>query len=537
MTETDQSAPWWRGAAIYQIYPRSFLDTTGNGIGDLRGITQQLGYVRDLGVDAVWLSPFFRSPMKDFGYDVSDYRDVDPLFGTMADFDSLIAEADRLDLPIIIDQVYSHTSDEHAWFRESSMDRTNPKADWYVWADAKPDGSPPNNWQSIFGGSSWAWSSARQQYFLHNFLTSQPDLNLHSEEVQAEILDTARFWLDKGVKGFRLDALHCSMHDQRLLDNPPRGHACGAIIRPYDLQWHQNDHSQPEMPKFLERFRQLTDEYGAVFSVAEVGADDALTVMKSYTSQGRLQSAYSFEFLWAPELSADLVRSRIGAWPEDGEAHWPSWAFSNHDAQRVASRWDVPVSYEQRAQLFALLLMSLRGNVFVYQGEELGLRQADVPFEKLQDPEAIANWPHSLGRDGARTPMPWRSDAAFAAFTTTEPWLPVDPEHHRNAVERQDEDETSVLHFFRKLIGYRRGSETLRLGRLKLTEQNSEAVVSIERRHGEGALLAVFNLSDDDVSYALKEGGKTVFSAGGVTETEEGLALAPWSGVLMDIGS
>ncbi|NNU17025.1 alpha-glucosidase [Parvularcula sp. ZS-1/3] len=532
MTRRMDDPEWWRGAVIYQIYPRSFQDTKGDGVGDLRGITERLCHVADLGVDAVWLSPFFRSPMKDFGYDVSDYRDVDPMFGTMKDFDALVEEANRLDLPIIIDQVYSHTSDQHAWFAESASSRDNPKADWYVWADPKADGSPPNNWQSIFGGPSWRWSSGRQQYYLHNFLPSQPDLNLHNEELQEEILDTVKFWIERGVKGFRLDALHCSMHNRSLEDNPPRPRRCNGPVRPYDLQWHTNDHAQPEMLPFLEKFRRMTDAHGAIFSVAEVGADDSLSVMKDYTAEGRLQSAYSFDFLWSPELTAETVHEKVGAWPSSGEKQWPSWAFSNHDAVRAVSRWNLPVSEQQRAKLFALLLMSLRGNVFIYQGEELGLPQADIPFEKLQDPEAIANWPNSLGRDGARTPMPWEARAPFAGFTTSEPWLPINGRHQALAADGQRDDPGSVLNFYRELTSYRSGSDVLKLGTLTFLDEGRETVAFDRTLNGE-TLRAIFNLSASELAFSEAAAAEKLFTVGDVSSDGDSLIMGAFSGALL----
>ncbi|MGB3627066.1 MAG: alpha-amylase family glycosyl hydrolase, partial [Henriciella sp.] len=276
-------APWWKGATIYQVYPRSFRDTTGDGIGDLAGIIDGLDHIASLGVDAVWLSPFFTSPMKDYGYDVADYCDVDPMFGTLEDFDRLIEKAHRLGLRIIIDQVYSHTSDQHAWFEESRQDRTNPKADWYVWADPKEDGSPPNNWQAVFGGPSWEWDARRQQYYMHNFLVSQPDLNLHNREVQDALIAAAKFWLDRGVDGFRLDAINFAMHDPRLTDNPPSGLPMEKVTRPFDMQHHTHSMSQPEIPAFLERVRKELDRAGETFSVAEVVGAEAIGEMKTFT--------------------------------------------------------------------------------------------------------------------------------------------------------------------------------------------------------------------------------------------------------------
>jgi hypothetical protein len=277
------ASPWWRGAAIYQIYPRSFADTNGDGIGDLRGVTQRLDYVASLGVDAVWLSPFFTSPMRDFGYDVADYCGVDPVFGTLADFDALVERAHALNLKLIIDQVYSHSSDQHAWFQQSRSSRENAKADWYVWADARVDGSPPNNWQSVFGGPAWTWDARRGQYYLHNFLPEQPDLNVHNPNVQDALLDVARFWLDRGVDGFRVDAINFAMHDPKLRDNPPAREG-GKRTRPFDYQQHVHNQSHPDIANFLERLRAVTDGYGERFTVAEVGGDHALGEMHAFTA-------------------------------------------------------------------------------------------------------------------------------------------------------------------------------------------------------------------------------------------------------------
>ena len=331
---------WWRGAVIYQIYPRSFRDTNGDGIGDLKGIVEGLDYIAELGVDGIWISPFFTSPMKDFGYDVADYRGVDPSFGTFEDFDAVIAKAHALGLKVIIDQVYSHTSDEHAWFRESRQDRENARADWYVWADPKPDGSPPSNWQSVFGGSAWQWDGPRRQYYLHNFLACQPDLNVHNRDVQDALLDVARFWLDRGVDGFRLDALNFSMHDPQLRDNPPSGVPMDEVTRPFDMQDKVFNQSHADIPAFLERICGVMDEYDARFTVAEVGGPEPLAEMKAFTQGGkRLDSAYNFDFLYAPDLTAERVRKSLANWDQTPGEGWPSWAFSNHDAPRAVTRW------------------------------------------------------------------------------------------------------------------------------------------------------------------------------------------------------
>ena len=487
---------WWRGAVIYHIYLRSFLDSNDDGIGDLIGACAKLDHIASLGVDAVWLSPFFTSPMDDFGYDVSDYCDVDPTFGTLEDFDAIIKKAHDLGLKIIIDQVYSHSSDQHPWFNESRQNQTNPKADWYVWADPKPDGSPPNNWQSVFGGGAWEWDSRRQQYYLHNFLVSQPDLNLHHPDVQDALLGVTKFWLDRGVDGFRLDALNFAMHDPTLRDNPPAPHDGRALTRPFDYQLHTYNQSHRDIPDFLEKIRKVINQYGEIFTVAEVTGPTPIDEMKAFTANNnRLNSAYDFSFLYADKITDDHTRKCLSAWGNTQGEGWPSWAFSNHDAPRAVSRWAKEESREQAAKLYLMVLMSLRGNPFLYQGEELGLPQAAVPFEALQDPEAIANWPLTLGRDGARTPFPWEATKSHAGFTNATPWLPLDERHLNLSVETQETNDHSVLNFTRRLIALRKESQALRCGDVSFLE-NSNGLLAFDRHFENETAHCVFNLSE-----------------------------------------
>jgi alpha-glucosidase len=520
-------AEWWRGAVVYQIYPRSFADSNGDGIGDLPGAMDRLDYVAGLGVDAVWLSPFFTSPMKDFGYDIADYRDVDPVFGTLADFDRLLERAHGLGLKVLIDQVYSHTSDRHPWFLESRSGRDNPKAAWYVWADARPDGSPPNNWQSVFHGPSWTWDARRGQYYLHNFLPEQPDLNVHHPEVQEALFDTARFWLDRGVDGFRLDAVNFAMHDPELRDNPPVAPGVGPRRRPFDFQHHFHNQSHPAIVQFLTRLQRVIAAYGDRFTVAEVGGEQADREMKLFTTGAdRLNSAYGFNFLYADALTPELIHSTFALWPGAGDEGWPSWAFSNHDAPRVVSRWRAGRDSEAFARQAMLLLMCLRGNVFLYQGEELGLPQAHIPFERLQDPEAIANWPETQGRDGARTPMPWKTGAPHAGFSSAQPWLPLDPAHLPLAVDRQESDSGSMLNFTRRLVALRKGHEALRTGSLRPLDL-PRPLLGFERSDGISRLLCVFNLGEAESSWQLPPGWRIVESVGRISEPLSGLVAEP----------
>ena len=526
MALAHSATKWWRGAAIYQIYPRSFADSNGDGIGDLPGITARLDYVASLGVDAVWLSPFFTSPMRDFGYDVADYCGVDPVFGTLADFDSLVERTHELKLKVIIDQVYSHSSDKHPWFRESRSNRENARADWYVWADAKTDGSPPNNWQSVFGGPAWTWDARRGQYYLHNFLPEQPDLNLHNPAVQDALLDVARFWLDRGVDGFRFDAINFAMHDPQLRDNPAATPG-GKRTRAFDFQQHLYNQSHSDIAKFLEKIRALTDEYGDRFTVAEVGGEHSLEEMKAFTAgEARLNSAYGFDFLYAEKLTPSLVADATRNWPES--AGWPSWAFENHDAPRAISRWVGDAHRETFGRMKMLLLCSLRGSIILYQGEELALPQVDVSYDQLQDPEAIANWPQTLSRDGARTPMPWSSTKPNLGFSDSSPWLPVGANHASLAVDIQERGDSSMLQFTRECLRLRGSTVALRYGSIEIVEAG-DALLVFERAAQGQRLRCTFNLSADTLPF--RASGRVLVSAGQVG----GGSLPPYTSVIEEI--
>lgn len=492
---------WWRGAVIYQIYPRSYQDSNGDGIGDLKGIIGRLPYIASLGVDAIWISPFFKSPMKDFGYDVSDYCDVDPMFGTLADFDALTAEAHRLGLKVMIDEVLSHTADNHPWFKESRSSRTNAKADWYVWADARPDGTPPNNWLSIFGGSAWQWDTSRQQYYLHNFLAEQPDLNFHSRAVQDALLEVTRFWLERGVDGFRLDTINFYFHSQGLENNPPlppeeRNDQTAPAVNPYNYQDHLYDKSRPENLAFLERFRALLDEYPATAAVGEVGdSQRGLEVVAAYTAGGkRVHMCYSFDFLAPEKISAAKVRSVLESFGKVASDGWSCWAFSNHDVMRPASRWAAGEADETAyLKVISALLMSLRGSVCLYQGEELGLGEAELQFEDLQDPYGIRFWPEFKGRDGCRTPMVWDATAKNAGFSSAKPWLPVPGKHLSQAVNVQQGDDSSLLEHYRRFLAFRRLHPALAKGDIEFIESEGDTV-AFTRREGNEQIVCVFNL-------------------------------------------
>ena len=504
---SEEKNPWWREAIIYQVYPRSFLDTNGDGIGDLPGITEKLDYIAKLGADIVWISPFFTSPMKDFGYDISNYCDVDPIFGTLADFDALIAKAHGLGIKIMIDQVMSHTAEAHPWFAESRKSRDNPKADWYVWADPLPDGNPPNNWLSVFGGSSWQWDSRRKQYYLHNFLASQPDMNFHNPDVQQAHLDSLRFWLERGVDGVRMDACNFHFHDTQLRSNPAatkRDTATVTDVNPYGMQSHIHDKTQPENLAFLQKIRTLLNEFGAV-AIGEVGADDALGVMAEYTADGdKLHMAYSFNLL-TPEFSAKHIRTQVEEFEARVKGGWASWSVGNHDAIRVMTRWGGDNPSPALAKLVLAMQLSLKGTPCLYQGDELALTEADVPFELLQDPYGITFWPEFKGRDGCRTPMPWTAEAPNAGFTTGTPWLPVAAPHIAVAASLQDADQDSPLNFARRLIAWRRQTPQLTRGDIVFFDA-PEPVLALRRDlAGHPGVVAVFNLGPDPVEFDLPQ--------------------------------
>ncbi len=502
---------WWRGAVIYQVYPRSFADSNGDGIGDLPGITARLEHIARLGADAVWLSPFFKSPMKDFGYDVADYDDVDPMFGTLADFRALVQRAHALGLKVMIDQVLSHTSDQHPWFSESRASRDNPKADWYVWADAKPDGTPPNNWLSVFGGSAWQWDTRRRQYYLHNFLAAQPDLNFHTPAVQAALLASLTRWLEMGVDGFRLDAINFCVHDRLLRDNPARGMPTGddptaPASNPCSWQQHLYDRSQPEALDVLRRLRALVDGYGGKTLLGEIGDEAGVAMVAQYTDGGdKLHQGYCFDLLSA-DHSAPYVRKVIERFESLPGTGWPCWALSNHDCMRWATRWGGTNPDPRLLRLGAALQASLRGSVCVYQGEELGLPEAELAFEHLQDPYGIAMWPEYKGRDGCRTPMAWDSSAPDLGFGSgpARPWLPIAESHRALAVDRQEADPQSLLNHYRALLHWRRGEPALRHGSLELLPAHPQVLAYLRRDASGGGLLCAFNLSAEPAQFTLE---------------------------------
>jgi len=520
---------WWRSAVIYQVYPRSYQDSTGNGVGDLNGITQRLDHIASLGVDCIWLSPIFASPQADMGYDVSDYLAVDPLFGTLQDFDHLIAQAHARGLKVIVDQVLSHTSDQHAWFKQSRLSQDNDKADWYVWADPLPDGSPPTNWHSHFGGPAWEFDPQRGQYYLHNFLASQPDLNFHNSEVVDAILETCKFWLDRGLDGFRLDTVNYYFHDQKLRSNPPA--QAKPQVMATDLYGMQNNiynKTRPENIDFLERLRALTDTYDEIMMVGEVGemGHRSIEIMGEYTQgTSRLHMAYSFAML-GPDFNAEHFQNCIQGFQQGAPDGHPYWSFSNHDVPRQVTRWaDFAVSDDSIARLSCAMLMAFEGTVGIYQGEELGQTETELTYDELTDPPALRYWPAVKGRDGCRTPMVWQKDAENAGFSEVKPWLPVKAPQAQKAVDQQDGE--GILAYYKDAIARRKASDALSRGHTTFIAL-PEPLLAFHRSAENQTLTCIFNLSTDSKRITLSSEARMFH--GNSAELKDGLLTLSGNG-------
>jgi alpha-glucosidase len=485
--------------------------------------------------------------MKDFGYDVSDYCDVDPMFGTLDDFKALVARAHALGLKVMIDQVLSHCSDQHAWFSESRASINNPKADWFVWADALEDGTPPNNWLSIFGGSAWQWDTRRCQYFMHNFLSSQPDLNFHNVQVQEALLGTVKFWLDLGVDGYRLDTANFYFHDELLRSNPARGRPSGedpavSAVNPYGWQWHQFDKSRPENLAFLRKLRALLDQYPNTTMVGEIGDDDGLARVAEYTGGGdKLHMAYCFDLLGTAHSAGHIhaVLSRFEAVAQGG---WPCWALSNHDVVRVATRWGGEHPPSRLLRLAATLQMTLRGTPCIYQGDELGLPEAVIDFKDIQDPYGLTMWPEFKGRDGCRTPLPWTAKASDLGFSPGQsshvsPWLPVSESHRELAVDVQVASQDSLFAFYQNLLLWRKSQSALVHGELTLLDTHRQ-VLAYVRKDDVQQIMCVFNFSEASANWSIPEAWsvRTVLLESGLTGAtlvERQVHLEPWAGMLL----
>ncbi|NDE89871.1 MAG: alpha-glucosidase [Alphaproteobacteria bacterium] len=526
---------------IYQIYPRSFKDSNADGIGDLKGILEKLSYIVRLGVDTIWISPFVKSPQKDFGYDVSDYCDVDPRFGTLQDFKQLLNEAHRQKLKVIMDQVWCHCSDQHPWFIESRSNTKNSKADWFIWADARPDGTPPNNWLSYFGGGAWAWDTTRQQYYFHQFLESQPTFNLRHPDVRKAILQVGKFWLDMGVDGFRLDAIHTGFADPALRNNParPKGMAVAPDV-PKDIpqarQLRSNSEGHKDTLIFLEELRKLTNRYGALL-LGEVGGENPLERAALYTGKKRLHMAYTFSLLKSKPDAASFAQTVAQAEETKNKDSQFCYALSNHDVKRVTSRWsEAGVKQEYAARTALLFGLSLPGTYCMYQGEELGLPEADVPFDKMVDPFGLAFYPKFKGRDGCRTPMPWSRIGSSGGFSSTRnPWLPFCEDHRALAVDVQERNKASTLYFTRRMIAWRKAQPALQGDGLRVLKTKGD-IIAFERFDKKQRLLFVFNLGDTSANYKIPAKAELCDEASiGVQCVKNSLILRAMSGAVLTL--
>lgn len=512
---------WWQTGIIYQIYPRSFQDSNGDGIGDLAGIAARLDYLQWLGVTAIWISPFYPSPMVDFGYDVSDYCDVDPIFGTIEDFDRLVKEAHDRGIKVIVDYVPNHTSDQHPWFVESRSSRDNPRRDWYIWRDAKPDGSPPNNWVAHFGGIAWEWDEETGQYYLHSFLKEQPDLNWRNPEVVNAMLGVLEFWLDRGVDGFRVDVMWETIKDAQLRDNPPNPSYIEGKSDPYFKVLPLYNHDQPEVHDIVRQMRSVLDRYGERVLIGEIYLPVGRLVTYYGENGGGCHMPYNFQLILLP-WQARRIASAIDAYEEALPTHgWPNWVLGNHDRHRIATR----AGAEQTA-VAAMLLLTLRGTPTMYYGDEIGLPDVPVPPERIQDPHEINVPGMGLGRDPERTPMQWDS-SPNAGFSAAEPWLPVSADYGERNVETERCDPGSLLSLYRRLIEFRQGEPALTVG--SYTPIHAEGdLLAFEREYEGDRFLVALNLGPNATSLALtaEQVGSVVLS------THEGREGAGVNGVL-----
>lgn len=494
---------WWRDGVIYQIYPRSFADSDGDGLGDLNGITNRMDYIQSLGVDAIWLSPIYPSPDVDFGYDVSDYTNVDPRFGTLQDFDRLLEAAHQRGLRIVLDLVLNHTSDQHPWFQESRRDKTNPYHDWYLWQDPAPNGGPPNNWASIFGGPGWEFDPQRGQYYFHMFYKEQPDVNWRNPQVRQAMLDVFRFWLERGVDGFRLDVFNCYFKDAGFRSNPTK-----AGIRKFDRLIHIHDIDQPDLLPLLEEIRELLETYPERYVIGETFEANAGKAAK-YSTGKRLHAAFNFDFLkfkWKPRLFLNGVQR----WEQAMDTEtWPTYVLNNHDVKRIATRIGKGEN-DERLKVAATFLLTQRGTPFLYYGEEIGMR--DIPVRKrseIKDPIGRRYWPIMVGRDGCRSPMQW-DDQPHAGFSTGMPWLPI----HENAAWRnvaaQEAEPSSLLHFYRRLLHLRSETPALRRGMTINLTLDPHAILAYLRQTTDQTVLVALNFSKRHIPLVL---GHELYSA------------------------
>ena len=507
---------WWQRGIIYQIYPRSYQDSTGDGIGDLAGITRRLDYLQGLAIDAIWLSPIYPSPMADFGYDVSDFTDIHPMFGTLDDFDRLLEGAHARGLKLIMDWVPNHTSDQHPWFIESRSSRDNPKRDWYLWRDPAPDGGPPTNWLSVFGGSGWELDEATGQYYYHAFLKEQPDLNWRNPEVRAAMFDTLRFWLDRGVDGFRVDVMWHMIKDDQYRDNPPNPEPSPRWSFTNVLPVYTTD--RPEVHAIVRMMREVIDEYDERLIVGEIYLPVEQLVAYYGQDGPGAHLPYNFQLVTAPwdaRAIAAYIEKYEGLLPAGG---WPNWVLGNHDRPRVATRVGAA-----QARVAAMLLLTLRGTPTIYYGDEIGMENVPVPPEREQDP--VAKTVAGRGRDPQRTPMQWDS-SAYAGFSTAEPWLPIAADYETVNVAVEEDDPDSMLALHRRLIALRRAEPALEVGSYTAVPATGD-VLAYLREGGERRFLVALNLGDQGATLELPDGMRGTVTIGTHQDREGAVIEGP----------
>ncbi len=492
---------WWKNGIIYQVYPRSFQDTNGDGIGDLTGIIQHLDYLQELGVDAIWMSPINPSPDVDFGYDVSDYHTIDSKFGNLQDFERLLQEAHKRGLHIIMDLVLSHSSDQHRWFQESRKSKDNPYHDWYIWRDPAPGGGMPNNWASIFGGDAWEFDESRGQYYYHMFNKHQPDLNWRNPEVRSAMLDVFRYWLDKGVDGFRLDVFNNYYQDALFRDNPKsKGFSVRKVLRKFDAYDHVYDTNQPEMMGVVEDIRKIMDSYPERYVVGETFLVDTVTA-RTYIGANGLHAGFDYAFCNAP-FNARAYGKEIQYWDAlHGDEDWPNYFFNNHDTPRSTTRF-AKGEGDAIPKLLLAMQLTVRGTPYLYYGEEIGMRDITLTRSQIQDPVGKQYWPFNKGRDGCRSPMQWNAKHN-AGFTTGEPWLPLNKDYTVRNVEAQASSPASILSFYKELIQLRRSHPALNAGKLVMVQVDNEDLLVYQRQAGDEKMLIVLNFSNQIHTYQL----------------------------------
>lgn len=509
------STPWWKTGIIYQIYPRSFADSNDDGIGDLNGIRSRLDYLAELGVNGLWLSPIFPSPDVDFGYDVSDFYGIDAKYGTMDDFEALLEEAHRKGMRVILDMVMNHTSDQHVWFKRASSSREDPFHDWYLWQDAAADGKEPNNWRSVTGGSGWEYVPAVDRYYFHMFYKQQPDLNWRNQEMQEEMLRIFRFWLDKGVDGYRLDVFNLFYKDEAFRNNPPK-----FGLRPFDQQNHIHDVNQPEMEPLLKKMRKIADEKEGRYLVGEpFTASSPIRMMNvrraviaaRYCGDDLLHATFCFDLLHSP-WNADQFKKAIQEWESalDGKA-WPTHVIGNHDNPRPASRYGDDEK-DSRSKAAAVILLTLRGTPFIYYGDEIGMRDINLKREQIKDPVGLRYWPIYKGRDGCRAPMQWSHDEQGGFTGNHQPWLPLHPDYTKRNVKRQSQEKDSLLNLYKQLIHQRVQHKIFVDGDLKFIEGLPPAILGYLRSGNEGKAMVLVNFSQKRLLLPLPEAGDTEWS-------------------------